>query len=100
GPCPPGPAPAPSARVGAPPPRRRTAMPTDPSISRTRPLVRRRRFLKWSGAAGIAAAGGAYWSIGPSGRRTRASTPADTPLKHVVISMQENRSFDHYFGYA
>ena len=75
-------------------------MPTDPSSSRTRPLVTRRRFLKWSGAAGVAAAGGAYWSIGPTVRRTRAAAPADTPLKHVVISMQENRSFDHYFGYA
>ena len=75
-------------------------MPTDPSISRTRPLVTRRRFLKWSGAAGVAAASGAYWSIGPTVRRTRAAAPADTPLKHVVVSMQENRSFDHYFGYA
>jgi hypothetical protein len=26
--------------------------------------------------------------------------PASTPLQHVVISCQENRSFDHYFGYA
>jgi len=60
----------------------------------------RRRFLKWSGAAGAAALGGAYWSIGPTVRRARAAGPADTPLKHVVISMQENRSFDHYFGYA
>ena len=75
-------------------------MPTDPSSSRTRPLVTRRRFLKWSGAAGVAAVGGAYWSIGPTVRRTRAAAPADTPLKHVVVSMQENRSFDHYFGYA
>ena len=75
-------------------------MPTDPSSSRTRPLVTRRRFLKWSGAAGVAAASGAYWSIGPTVRRTRAAAPADTPLKHVVVSMQENRSFDHYFGYA
>ena len=60
----------------------------------------RRRFLKWSGAAGAAALGGAYWSIGPTVRRARAAGPADTPLQHVVISMQENRSFDHYFGYA
>jgi phospholipase C len=60
----------------------------------------RRTFLKWSGAAGAAAVSGAYWSIGPNVRRTRAATPADTPLEHVIISMQENRSFDHYFGFA
>jgi phospholipase C len=60
----------------------------------------RRRFLEWSGAAGAAAIGGAYWSIGPTVRRVRAAAPADTPLEHVVISMQENRSFDHYFGFA
>jgi phospholipase C len=32
-------------------------------------------------------------------RPSRASA-ADTPINHIVVSMQENRSFDHYFGYA
>jgi phospholipase C len=62
--------------------------------------IDRRTFLRWSGAAGLAAASGAFWSTGPLVRRARAAGPADTPLRHVVISMQENRSFDHYFGYA
>jgi phospholipase C len=30
-------------------------------------------------------------------RRARA---ADTPIEHIIIACQENRSFDHYFGYA
>jgi phospholipase C len=30
-------------------------------------------------------------------RRARA---AETPIEHIVISMMENRSFDHYYGYA
>ena len=75
---------------------RQIALPTPPQAR----SLSRRRFLKWSGAAGAAALGGAYWSIGPTVRRARATGPADTPLQHVVISMQENRSFDHYFGYA
>ncbi|HEX6984005.1 MAG TPA: alkaline phosphatase family protein, partial [Planctomycetaceae bacterium] len=65
------------------------------------PLLRqpltRRTFLKGSAAAGLASlAGGGFPAI------IRAANPnaADTPLEHVVISMQENRSFDHYFGFA
>ena len=27
-----------------------------------------------------------------------ANWPTRTPIKHVVILCQENRSFDHYFG--
>jgi phospholipase C len=60
----------------------------------------RRRFLEASALAGAAAASGAFWSVGPTVRRARAAAPADTPLRHVIISMQENRSFDHYFGFA
>jgi phospholipase C len=41
-----------------------------------------------------AAAGAALLSF-PAIRIGRA---ADTPLKNIVILMQENRSFDHYFG--
>jgi phospholipase C len=72
--------------------------PGAPPLARRR--LSRRTFLKWTGVAGIAAASGTYWSTGPTVRRTRAAEPADTPLEHVIISMQENRSFDHYFGYA
>ena len=57
----------------------------------------RRTFLKGSIATGAAVAGGGLWTTAIQPRRTRA---ADTPIEHVVISMMENRSFDHYFGYA
>ena len=56
----------------------------------------RRRFLQGSAAFGTAAAFGGF----PAIIRAANTRGADTPLRHVVISMQENRSFDHYFGYA
>jgi phospholipase C len=57
----------------------------------------RRTFLKGSIAAGAAVAGGGLWTTAIQPRRARA---AETPIEHVVISMMENRSFDHYYGYA
>jgi len=51
-------------------------------------LLTRRRFL--AAAAGLA--GGLAF---PAVRLGRA---APAPVEHVVIVMQENRSFDHYFG--
>jgi phospholipase C len=57
----------------------------------------RRTFLKGSIAATAAVAGGGLWTTAIQPRRARA---AETPIEHVVISMMENRSFDHYFGYA
>jgi phospholipase C len=66
--------------------------------SRSRPRgLTRRTFLKGSIAAGAAVAGGGLWTTAIQPRRARA---AETPIEHVVISMHENRSFDHYFGYA
>ena len=58
----------------------------------------RRQFLQMLGA-GTAAAGALPPSIAraleiPANHRT--GTIAD--VEHVVILMQENRSFDHYFG--
>jgi Phosphoesterase family len=63
--------------------------------------VSRRRFLQVGGVlAGAAAAGaGASQFAGLTGRsRAAAATGTIADLKHVVILMQENRSFDHYFG--
>jgi phospholipase C len=51
-------------------------------------VLTRREFL------GAGAAGAALLSF-PAIRIGRA---AETPLKNIVILMQENRSFDHYFG--
>src|SRR3954468_218291 len=66
--------------------------------SRRRPApLTRRTFLKGSVAAGAAVAGGGVWTTAIQPRRARA---ADTPIEHIVVAMQENRSFDHYYGYA
>jgi phospholipase C len=69
--------------------------------------VSRRRFLQvGSTAAGVALAAGAGSQLGGIAGTTRAAaatrphhlTRTIRDLKHVVILMQENRSFDHYFG--
>jgi len=74
------------------------------------PGLSRRRFLQYTGL-GAAAAVTAGCSGGPEApaslARGSASASAGLPkgwtgtiadVKHVVILMQENRSFDHYFG--
>jgi phospholipase C len=63
--------------------------------------VSRRRFLQVGGAlAGATAVGvGGSQLAGLTGRsRAEAATGTIADLKHVVILMQENRSFDHYYG--
>ena len=59
----------------------------------------RRRLL--TSAASMAAAGLASSLLPPNVRRVLAQPPERGGLqeiKHVVLLMQENRSFDHYFG--
>ena len=51
-------------------------------------MLTRREFL---GAAAAGAAVAAFPAI-------RVGRAAGTPLKNIVVLMQENRSFDHYFG--
>ena len=64
----------------------------------SRPItISRRTFLKGSAAAGAAVAGGSLWTTALHPSRARA---ADTPIEHIIVACQENRSFDHYFGYA
>ncbi|GAB3981811.1 alkaline phosphatase family protein [Actinoallomurus acanthiterrae] len=63
-------------------------------------LTRRRLF---SSAGAMAAAAFAAEFLPPNVRRAMAETPSPekgrlTDIKHVVVLMQENRSFDHYFG--
>lgn len=61
-------------------------------------ISRRRLFALGGGAVGAAAAGSL---LPPS---LRAAIAAGAPaggldaVRHVVVLMQENRSFDHYFG--
>src|SRR5215470_12628281 len=61
--------------------------------------VTRRRLL---GSAAGAAAAAAAALMPPNVRRALAETPPRQgslrDIKHVVLLMQENRSFDHYFG--
>jgi phospholipase C len=47
--------------------------------------------------AAVALAGTAL--VGAGGQAGRAEVATTTPIKHVVVLMQENRSFDHYLGH-
>jgi len=61
-------------------------------------LLNRRSFLCRAGLGGAALlTAGAWRSVGAAAsQRSRATLP----LEHVIISCQENRSFDHYYGFA
>jgi phospholipase C len=69
----------------------------DPQPAQT--AVSRRGVVK--GAAALGAATLFSQSLAP---RAHAATPpravAQTPLQHIVICAEENRSFDHYYGFA
>jgi phospholipase C len=54
----------------------------------------RKAFLQRSGAALL---GGMLWATGAAAARARRRDP---PIRNLVICCQENRSFDHYFGFA
>jgi phospholipase C len=62
--------------------------------------VSRRTFIKATGAGAVAVLGGSLYATAPAAAKAQRVTQVDTPLRHVVISCSENRSFDHYFGYA
>jgi phospholipase C len=58
----------------------------------------RRSFLK---GAGLAAAAGIAAPLLPAARaRAAGAGPGSVPIQHVVVACQENRSFDHYYGFA
>ena len=73
-------------------------IPFDSSINTA--LLTRRRLLK--GAARLAAATAAGTLMPPNVQRALAQGPPKRSsmrdVKHIVMLMQENRSFDHYFG--
>ncbi|MEV5509769.1 alkaline phosphatase family protein [Streptomyces orinoci] len=64
------------------------------------PEMTRRRLL--GSALGAAVGGAAFALLPPSVQQAAAAGPARRgslrDIKHVVLLMQENRSFDHYFG--
>jgi len=68
------------------------------SSSTSTSLLDRRTFLQLAGAsAGILGAAPLHRVLAKSAPQ---SPSAKLPINHVIISCQENRSFDHYFGYA
>jgi phospholipase C len=62
-------------------------------LSRT---IGRRALLKGAGAAGLAGLAAPWLSA----IEALAGKRPNVPIKHVIVDMQENRSFDHYYGYA
>ena len=63
------------------------------------PNLSRRRFLAVTAAAAGTVAAGAPPALGGPPRATKGPRHGDIrDVKHVVVLMQENRSFDHYFG--
>jgi phospholipase C len=63
--------------------------------------ISRRRFVALSAGAAAGAAvaqTGAQALAAPRAAAATAATGTITDVKHVVVLMQENRSFDHYFG--
>jgi phospholipase C len=61
----------------------------------------RETFLRRSGAAGVALLGGSLWATAPAAARAgHGHRRHDPPIRNLVISCQENHSFDSYFGFA
>lgn len=61
--------------------------------------IGRRDLLKGAGALGVAGLT-VPWLSAANALAGVGSVSEGIPIKHVVVDMQENRSFDHYFGFA
>lgn len=63
------------------------------------PDISRRNLIRGAAVVGGAAAAASVTSAAQAGAAPRNGRSGDIrDIKHVVILMQENRSFDHYFG--
>ncbi|MEA2383310.1 MAG: phospholipase [Solirubrobacteraceae bacterium] len=60
----------------------------------------RETFLRRTGAAGAAVLGGSMWATAPAAARRRRRGRDEPPIRNLVISCQENHSFDSYYGFA
>ncbi|HEV7887743.1 MAG TPA: alkaline phosphatase family protein [Acidimicrobiales bacterium] len=61
--------------------------------------ISRRKFLAATGAAGaLAATGRLATGVQPAG--ATLPTPSASGIEHIVVLVMENRSFDHYLGWA
>jgi phospholipase C len=75
-------------------------MSRDDSLEAVRSLtnkIDRRTFLKGAGALGIAGLGA---PLLPAAASLMPARSRSIPIRHVIVDMQENRSFDHYYGFA
>jgi phospholipase C len=59
--------------------------------------IGRRDLLKGAGALGVA---GLTTPLFSAAKALAGGPSKGNPIKHVVVDMQENRSFDHYYGFA
>ena len=75
-------------------------MPPDHTPETPAATLTRRTFVRRAGAAGTAVLGGTLWATAPAAARARRAARRSQPIQHVIVSCQENRSLDHYFGYA
>jgi len=74
-------------------------VPSEPGPHHDETCTRRGILLR--GGRGVALLGGALWATSVvAGCARRATSSTDGPLRNIVISTEENRSFDHYYGYA
>jgi len=60
--------------------------------------ITRGTFLRRAGAAGVSVLGGTLWATGAAAAAARRVNAVESPIDHLVIACQENRSYDHYFG--
>src|SRR5262249_24904724 len=79
------------------PVRRRRAM-LAPRSARGRGMIPSRRNVLAAGAAALVASAYSNAIAQALAIPARADTGTIRDVEHVVILMQENRSFDHYFG--
>lgn len=66
-------------------------------------MINRRDFLKIAGSSAAVAASGCTGLVGNGGGGNPGQPPPGasgdiSAVQHIIFTMQENRSFDHYFG--
>jgi len=76
-----------------------TPVPNDAAPGREDALTRR-GLLRRGGGYGAALLGGTLWTTAVAACGARRAVSSDGPLRNIVVSCMENRSFDHYFGFA
>lgn len=73
-------------------------MTCNPRHERARPArITRRTFLKGAFSLGVASLSAPLLWAAPA---SAAPAAGGLPIRHIIVACQENRSFDHYYGYA